>query len=211
MRFGIVLLTTAFVLVSTPVAFADETAPDCESTQPWIGYTSTTAVRDTYNQDLGHPGDLNVCEGEHWDGQDTVRSDQAEASCTGTVNADPNALFAGICSDNGAADGWSESNPLTPLGLRVSSDGTNAVYVGTNIVLVGKAVLYVDHSAVAVYVEDNTPTNALATVVSAPRVTQGHVDETDCDQATYQDGAINHTAACGRDNTAITVEHAVLA
>jgi hypothetical protein len=119
----------------------------------------------------------------------------------------------GVCGEQDVNTGAGD-DPLTPLGLRVTSaDGGDgrSTYVGTNIALVGRAALYVDEGTVAVYLRDNTVGNALATVVSAARLTQGHVEETDCDQATYQAGAEAGDARCGRDNTAITVEHGLLA
>lgn len=208
MRTTILLLAAAFVAVSVPLAAADETAPDCESDQPWIGYRSTLTARDVYYANAPEQGQsLNVCEGEHWDGQDTVQDDAP--TCTPAVSADPADLFVGMCTGPDI-NGPVGDDPTNPLGLRVSSTGDNA-YVGTNIALVGRAAVYVDSSTAAVYVRDNTIGNVLATGVSAPGITRGYVSENDCDQDTYQTGAMNDDRTlCGRDNTAITVEHGLL-
>jgi hypothetical protein len=184
-----------------PLAAADATNPDCEANQPGTGSGRTAPAWTLVQDDLGLP--VNSCEGEHWDGQDPV-SDQP-GPCTGNVNADPSDFAAAVCTGPNGPTGNAADDPLNPLGVRVTSDG-DQVYVGTNILLVGKAVVYADSDTVAVYIHDNTPTNVLASVVSAPRITQGHVSEADCDQATYQAGAENGDARCGRDNTAITVE-----
>lgn len=201
MRTVIVLLATAFVLVGMPLAAADETTPDCEAGQPGTGYGRTAPAWTLIQDDLGLP--VASCEGEHWDGQDSVSSQPG--SCAGSVNANPSDLIVGLCTGPGGPNGDAGDDPLNPLGLRITSDGSQ-FYVGANIVAVGKAVVYADGNTAAVYLRDNTPPNVLATLVSAPRITQGHVSEADCDQATYQAGAENGDARCGRDNTAITVE-----
>ena len=208
MRIGIVLLATTLLTVGAPLAIADETAPDCEANQPWIGYARTQPVADTYNNDAGAPGGLSTCEGEHWDGQDSL--DSTAGSCATATNTDPNALHVNFCGFQDPNAGSGE-DPTNPLGIRVSADsGETQLYTGANIALVGRAALYVDDGTAAVYLRDNTPLNVLATAVSAPRVTQGHVSEQDCDQETYQRGAETGSAECGRDNTAITVTHELL-
>lgn len=206
MKIGIVLLAASFVVVGLPLATASEDNPDCESNQPWIGYRTTAPVRDTYTA-MGAPGGLNPCEGEHWDGQDSTNS--ANPGCTPSASPDPADAYVIYClgPDPNAMTG---EDPLNPLGVRVSSDGSES-YVGANIVLVGRVVVYVGPDAVGVYLRDNTPGNLLATVISAARVTQGYVSENDCDQSLYQQGAMSGTPLCGRDNTAITVEHGLLA
>ena len=207
MKLSIMLLATCLVVVATPLATADETDPDCEDNQPWIGYSRTDPVRNVY-QAQGSPLGLALCEGEHWDGQDTVQSDQP-ANCNAPVNPDPNDLFVGYClgPDPNSMEG---GNPLNPLGLRVGAkDG--AVYASANIGLVGRAAVYTDDSTTAIYLRDNTPGNVLATVVSTARITTGYVDENDCPQSVYQAGAYAPPSSCGRDNTAITLEHGLLA
>lgn len=209
MRTTIILLAAAFVLVGVPFAAADESDPDCEADQPWIGYRTTGPVRSVYYTNAPAPlNTVNTCEGEHWDGQDSVQPDQS-TTCTPSANPDPADFFVGSClnADPNTALG---EDPTNPLGFRVSTDGSQ-VYTAANIALVGRAAVYVGQDSAGVYLRDNTPSNVLATVVSSARVTQGYVDETDCSQATYQEGAMTGTPLCGRDNTAITVEHGLLA
>ena len=202
MRLTIILFAAALTL-AFPVAAADEADPDCESGQPWLGYRTSMPVRGTiYNNTPITQDSLNTCEGEQWDGQDTV-SDEG-ASCDPTVNADPSDLFVGRCLGANPNDAIG-NDALNPLGVRVASDGS-AVYAAANIALVGRAAVYTDGGTTAVYLRDNTEGNVLASAISALRITQGYVDETDCDQAVYQDGAMTGTPKCGRDNTAITVE-----
>ncbi|HET6405415.1 MAG TPA: hypothetical protein VFH78_12280 [Candidatus Thermoplasmatota archaeon] len=206
MRSIIVLLAASMTLVGMPVAAADEAHPDCEDGQPLVGYRSTLFLRDLLE---GNPAGLYACEGEHWDGQDTVQGDEA-ASCTPTVSAVPDDLFVAFCqgSDPNAAPSLDASQPLA---VRVGSANYEEAYASTNIGGVGRAVLYVGPEMTAVYVRDNTPGNVLATAVSAPGITQGYVSENDCDQATYQGGAMaGDRTRCGRDNTAVTVQYARL-
>lgn len=199
----IVLLASFLTFGAIPLAAADETAPDCEDDQPSIGYGSAgaAAFRDLMNA-TNHPADLFVCEGEHWDGQDTVQPDQSP-TCNPSVNAVPDDLFVGMCMGTDP-NGHESANPLNPLAFRAGSTGDES-YAAFSIGFVGRAAVYSGDGVAAVYLRDNTPGNALATVVSAPRITQGFVDENDCSQAVYQAGAMNPPSDCGRDNTAITV------
>lgn len=219
-----IVLATFLVLSAVPLAAADQNHPDCEDSvtydsspdpgsqpetgpQPGIGYTTTQAFWEGWQDDLGSPGGIFVCEGEHWDGEDTVQDDQGAP--LGTARLDPDDLFIGVCSSPDMNDDPS-ADPTCP-GVRVSSDGAHH-FVGANVPLVGRAIVYADDSTVAIYLRDNMIANVLATVVSAAGITQGHVDENDCDQETYQSGAMQRDRSlCGRDNTAITVEHALLA
>lgn len=203
-KLTLALTTSMLLLGMAPVALAAENAPDCESTQPWIGYTTTTSVQSFYENDLGAPGGLYVCEGEHWDGQDTVAPGSGNSCGTYADSVSPSSIAVGNCM---YADAKPRADALNaqPLGFRVSSDGSQQ-YLGVDIALVGQAVLYHGNGMVGVYLRDNTPVNGLATVVSAPGITKGYVSENDCDQATYQQGAMtNDRTLCGRDNTAITV------
>lgn len=197
-----ILLAITICSVGLPLVAADEGNPDCEDDQGLIGYGSTDFLRDTFAQNNAW-----VCEGEHWDGQDTVQPDQSP-TCSPTTNLDPADLFVGYCAgaDPNTMRG---DDPLTPLGVRASSDGSQ-VYASTNIALVGRAAAYVGPGTIAVYLRDNTLGNLLATVVSAPRITQGYVDENDCSQSVYEYGAYHGNSQCGRDNTAITVEFPTL-
>lgn len=199
MKISIVLLAIALTVVGVPLAAADETDPDCEAGQPGIGYRTLAVVWDSV-------GSKPICEGEHWDGQDPINS--GSTSCSATV--DPEQLLVGVCLEQDP-NTMSGEDAANPVGLRVSSDGEDEVYTAANIVLVGRAVVYVGPDMAAVYLRDNTPGNVLATVVSTARITQGYVSENDCDQAVYQEGAQTQTPLCGRDNTAITVLFPALA
>ena len=207
MRTIIVLLAASMTLVGLPLAAADEGAPDCEPGQPLIGYRSTLFIRDMLVAQ-GLDDNLYVCEGEHWDGQDTVQGDQT-ATCAGpSVNAVPSDLFVAFCqgADPNTAPSLSTDQPL---GVRAGSSNLNEVYTSVNIGGVGRAALYLGPNSAAIYLRDNTPGNVLANVVSAARITQGFPDELDCDQTTYHNGAMTPPSQCGRDNTAITIEYAL--
>lgn len=224
MRTLIILLAAAFVAVGMPLAAADESHPDCEDEvtwtdkdgnthtgpQPWIGYRSTETVRAIYyNNAPGPLSTINACEGEHWDGQDTVQDDEPVSCPTPAVKPAADDLFINMCLGANPGDA-STDDPLNPLGLRVSYNGSDA-YVGLNIGLVGQVVLFANDESAAVYVRDNTVGNVLATIVSSAGITRGFVSENDCNQSTYQKGAMeNDRSLCGRDNTAITVEHGLL-
>ena len=237
------IVAAAVALVSAPLVAAEEhgeTNADCE--QPyWIGYTTTQTIRSTY-YDLVTDEDpqVNTCEGEHWDGQDSVAPGHNPGGGEGCfltpstaanggddvahcMNADPNAGSASPTSGNGQL-----------VVFRVSTKRTSSsaeAYVGLDIALVGRVALYngactdangpglegeakcaETGTRTATYLRDNTDqatsgTNVLATLVSAAGLTKGHPSEADCDQATYQQGAVeNRRDLCGRDNTAITVE-----
>ena len=193
-------------LVGVPLAAADEGHPDCEPGQPLIGYASTLFIRDfLVNQGLAD--NAFVCEGEHWDGQDTVQADET-STCTPSVEPSPTDLFVAMCQGADPNSGPS-LEPTQPLGVRVSSANANEVYTSVNIGGVGRAAVYVGPSESAIYLRDNTPGNLLASAVSALRITQGYPSENDCSQATYQSGAFNPPSQCGRDNTAITVHYAL--
>jgi len=179
-----------------------------------MGYNPNTAALKAAYTAAGAPGGLNVCEGEHWDGQDSVNSGGSQpAECGGAaVSPDPNNLHVNRCM--GSDPNSMASNDATnPLGVRVSASGSSA-YTAVNIADVGRAVLFVDDGTVAVYLRDNTITNGenvLATAVSAAGITRGTPGEADCDQAVYHAGAVAGDRRCTRDNTAITVEHELLA
>lgn len=233
------IVITAVSLMSlalVPLVAADETQPDCEAQQGWIGYTTTRPFTGPIDTFLGDNAHLQVCEGEHWDGQDTVRPGDNPGhtpSCTAAdVTSAPESFFIGNCQNadpNDGAPSTSGTPPTAVLGLRVSgataADG-GAVYVIADIYGVGKAGTYADactgcgataDTLAGVYVEDNTNqiglNNILATVVSSAGITRGYVDEGDCAQGdgqtpgTYQYGAeTGDRQQCGRDNTAVSAE-----
>lgn len=219
MKTTITLLAASLILVGVPFAAADQTTndtkADCGPNQAWIGYTSTAFLRDFYNNGLGKPAGLNTCEGEHWDGQDSVQPGQnpgSTAPCAGSDVQGPESFFVGLCRSPDPTSPASAFDTLTPVALRVSGKSGGAAYqeayTAVDIFLVGQAVLYVGHcdagasglegdsscdgarqTRTGVYLRDNTPPNALATAVSAAGVTKGYVSEGDCDQATYEKGA----------------------
>jgi len=203
MKISMTILAASVLLASAPLVAADETNPDCEADQQWIGYDEQEANTAT----IGALAPLYVCEGEHWDGQDTVRGgESATSDCLTAVNVDPSGNVD-LCM--GADPNQGEADPIdgaSPVALRVSTSGSQ-VYTGANIFSVGRAVVYTDGSGmVAVYLRDNTPTNLLAQAISAPGITQGTPGDADCDQETYAEGAnTNNRDLCTRDNTAITV------
>jgi len=212
-----VALITMLVVAGAPFAAADEeseTKPDCEDGQGWVGYTTTDSLEESFASFFG-ADTLTPCEGEHWDGQDTVRSDDPNGSdpCLGS-DVDPESSWAAYCmaSDpNGNTFGVT-----TPVAFRVSTDSTgdgNAAYTGVYISNVGWASAYqqcnadCSESTTAAYIRDDSVGNVLAAAVSAAGITRGYPSEGDCDQETYQEGAENNNRElCGRDNTAITVE-----
>lgn len=233
----ITLLAASLVSVGVPVAVGAEDKADCEPTQGWIGYTSTKPIKD-FVEEFALPVVVFPCEGEQWDGQDNVQP--GEGGEFGTACAPPRVApgeggtsgFVGACMNANPNDGGADAPGLKPLGTRVSwrTTGANAeVYVGVDIALVGRAVVYTGacqegsrglegdeqcdgqaQSRTGAYVRDNTlggQENYLATIVSMPGITKGYVKEGDCDQATYQKGAeTGNRDLCGRDNTAIGLD-----
>lgn len=236
-KLSIALLCASLVVVALPLVSADETKADCESGQGWAGYTQTDPARELYHSIFvtGTDPTVDNCEGEHWDGQDSVY--RSDADHQGTPGCGPVLSTSGATSLNSCA-GWDDAqngpspDPTTngrALDLRLSVRQTNdgaEVYVLTDIAVVGRAAVYdgvcsgsgaglegatacsgslQDRSAV--FLKDNTPGELLATVVSAIGLTKGHAADGDCDQATYQHGAeTGDRSLCGRDNTAITVD-----
>lgn len=221
MRFGTMLLCTTLI-AAMPLAVAAENHPDCEPGQAWIGYNPNTAAVGAFIANNA-PGNLKVCEGEHWDGQDSINGQTAggaetqPADCDGALQSNPDDLHANRCmaSDPNQMPG---NDPTNPLGFRVSKRG-DASYAALNIADVGRVVVYVDDDTAAVYLRDNTVTNGenvLAQIVSAPGITRGNPGEADCSQQTYREGAeapanSPDSRKCTRDNTAITVHHTLLA
>ena len=207
-------------LASLPIAVADEAAADCEDEQPWIGYRTSEPVRAAARPALEGMGiGLEACEGEQWDGQDAVEPDWT-ASCTGSVEPDPDGANAGICmgADPNAMSG---DEVTTPVGVRASTAEREA-YLGTNVLLVGRVALYAgtcgegepglegDASCdgarevrTGLYARDNTPGNILATLGQCTRWIICYVSESDCSHDTYVRGAMDPPSQCGRDNTAL--------
>lgn len=231
-KLTITFLTASLLLVGAPLGAAEEhtneTHADCEENQGWIGYTTTRPYTDIVDAVLGQDADVLVCEGEHWDGQDTVRGEEPGRGPTGCQMISPeDGLFVGNCLPTDPNNG-APAIGQGVLGLRVGArQSTTEAYVGADIYGVGKAIVFLDPCAAdcgtagllaGVYIEDNTDqilsgTNLLAIVVSAAGVTKGYVAEGDCTQGdaetegTYQYGAeTGKRDQCGRDNTAISVQ-----
>ena len=237
-KITLTLIAVALMSVpAIPLATADETKADCEPGQQWAGYTTTDAARGLAESFIG-ANTLRPCEGEHWDGQDSVQPGKNPGNGVGCNKAqnsvNTNSIFLGSCMapdpNNGGADPLAGNGQ--PVVFRVSylnaGGNTQEAYVALDIALVGRAVVYngecqkgdkglegsstcspagSGQSRTGVYIRDNTPGEVLAQVISAAGVTKGHVSQGDCDQATYKAGANSgDREACGRDNTAITVD-----
>ena len=223
----ITIIAASLTLAALPlVAAASETDAACE--QPyWIGYLTSRTIREAYYGSLG-PSDprMNNCEGEHWDGQDTVAP--GHAGNDGSPCLSTSGTSVSYCMKANPNQGGADINSGNVLLFRVSVKGTET-YVAVDIAGVGRAATYNGACAAGgsleggacggtagtrhgVYARDNTDQvaggqNVLAGAVSALGITRGYASEADCDQATYQKGAEeNNRTLCGRDNTAITVE-----
>lgn len=218
------------------VTWTDENGRENTGPQPWTGYKQTDAARTFfYEATSGTPLYFNNCEGEHWDGQDAASGDYhaSPSPCEQVDPSVPDPEHARVDSCMGADPNDGTSNPLenvgNPVRLRATSvrtQGNEQVYLGAQIGAVGWAVIYLGHCdgsgaglegaascegtnqlRQAVYVRDDTPGDVLATAVSAPGITKGHVSQADCDEGTYMSGAEQGSREyCGRDNTAITLE-----
>jgi hypothetical protein len=184
----------------------------------------------------GNPVLFNACEGEQWDGQDASSASYHPDSdpCNPAFNTDTSHPAAVDCMGSDPNQGT--SNPLAGGGVvrfRVTGDneaGREQLYVAFQIGAVGWAAVYLGECdgtggglendtkcqndathardlRQGVYLRDDTPGNALATVVSSAGLTKGYVSEGDCSQSTYQKGANEgDRRQCGRDNTAIGLE-----
>lgn len=192
--------------LDNPTSRDDETTPQCESSQPWVGYGRTHETRAFYSS-VDRAQRVRTCEGEHWDGQDTVQPDHRPST------AGPACPSAQLPGDGVAVAQCMQPNPnfgeSTILGFRLSTSGTDA-YAAFTIGPLGRAAVSQttseDRSTTGLYLKDNTDGDLLATAVSATRLTRGFVRNGDCSQAQYEAGAYGESPTCGRDNTALTVE-----
>ncbi|GEM_PF-5078010 len=245
-KLTIALLVGTLILGGLHVAAADESKADCEKNvewydangvkhddpQPWAGYKDTDPVRSLFYQadaSEGNPVYFNNCEGEQWDGQDSVSTYHAtDDPCQPDVN--PDATHPAVVQCMGVDPNTGSSNPLggatIPVRLRLTGDNEGSTsqqyYLGVQIGAVGWAVIYLgecnggsglegeascEHGHDAregVYLRDDSPGNPLATVVSSLGLTKGYVSEGDCSEATYMKGAEEgNRRECGRDNTAL--------
>lgn len=151
-KLSIVFLSVALLAVAAP-AIADDTKADCYDDQPWIGYTTTRDVKAFVETTTAGTADITTCEGEHWDGQDSVDdrdSERDSASCTDVGDPSstaPGALYVTNCQPADPNDG-APGVGAGAVGIRVSLEqdgGTQQVYTAGDIFGVGKAVLYVGH------------------------------------------------------------------
>ncbi|HET6405416.1 MAG TPA: hypothetical protein VFH78_12285 [Candidatus Thermoplasmatota archaeon] len=183
---------------------------DCEADQPWIGYARTDGVRALARPALAeHGATFDACEGEQWDGQDSV----VEGTTLSTgLGADPNDA--------------PENDPFAPAAARASVRDASELYLAANVAFAGRVALYAGTCGAGeaglegasacgatrelragLYYRDNTPGNAathlsprcLFSVIGCP------VGEWDCDQATYMRSAYGDPWLCGRDNTAFGI------
>ena len=95
----------------------------------------------------------------------------------------------------------------SPAGARASGQASGAAYASVRVAFVGRVALYADGDMVALYARDDTPSNLIASLLRPPSTIPEPPADSDCDQATYQDGAMAGDQRCGRDNTAVTLEH----
>lgn len=266
---GLLLASTPFM--GTAGAAHDpesEKRADCENAdnQGWVGYNSSRTGRYLYeNVSKGgwkapNPAlaalephvnraitavVVDNCEGEHWDGQDTVNNEgknepttTSDTACTPRVTESAANDFS-LTNCQRADINDNSDTPLNraPLALRLSGKGNGnggyqELYVGLDILLVGRAAVYagtcsdntqgLEGSAScdsrdsathgrqtrgAVYLRDNTPQNILAQVVSSAGITRGEAGDGDCSQEKYNQGVEEgRRDLCTRDNTAITVD-----
>lgn len=270
-RLTLALLTASLLFAGAPFAGAthddsSEKRADCENAdnQGWIGYNSSRTARQLYeNASKGNNvivGDSTVdpvlnkaltlvivdnCEGEHWDGQDTVNNETTDEptttndpTCTPKLSETAaNDFSVTNCQRADINDNVDGPTGRAPLGWRVSGKGSGdgkhqELYVGLDILLVGRAAVYVgtcsdgtkglegaekcdsQSSAAhgratrsAVYLRDNTPDNRLAFIVSSAGITRGEAGEADCSQEAYYQGVEEgNRSRCQRDNTALTVD-----
>lgn len=165
------LVACLCALPAIHLAAADETKADCENNvnytdangnpasgpQPWAGYAQTDSVKDLVGGTVGYDTVRN-CEGEQWDGQDSVQGGQDPTNgggnnAAGCNKADvvrtANGAFVGSCAapdpNQGAADPLGGSG--MPVVFRVSylnaGGHTQEFYVATDIADVGRASTYV--------------------------------------------------------------------
>lgn len=254
-RMTLAFITASMLLAAAPLVGATHDAQsqkraDCENAdnQGWIGYHSSRTARQLYeNASKTAPFNSAVvdnCEGEHWDGQDSVNNDAqneptttSETQCAPKVSESATGDFSVTqCQRADINEGGDGPLGRTPLALRLSGKGSGdgkyqEVYVGTDIMLVGRAAVYAgtcsdgtqglegaaqcDSQSTAhgrqartgAYVRDNTPGNVLAVIVSSAGITRGEAGEGDCSQERYYQGVEeNRRDLCTRDNTAITAE-----
>ena len=153
-KLSIAFLAACLFTVAIPAAIADETKADCEDTQPWIGYTSTTSVRDfvdAFMEGVRPGSEADVCEGEQWDGQDTVQPEESGANsppCNeGPFQTADGGLFVSNCMDaDPETQGEYAGLGLNAVRARASTsnlqEGSKEAYVALDIFAVGRVIVY---------------------------------------------------------------------
>ncbi len=223
MKLTTTLLALGLVLAA-PAAFADEKHPDCEEYQDTYFYPDNT---DEEGNRQKNPEKTRVCEGEHWDGQDTTNSSDEPTQATTDGENTYVSLFAYKDPESPDVD---QNGVLDAFHMRLSMDGSEHVYFYGGLYGVGETAADVNTAdkRAAWYGKDGTNQgplgpvwmeiidlynrddadadgadgNFIAWVVGeSGMLPQGMATgENDCTQHEYQ------TSDCTRDNTAITME-----
>lgn len=178
-RTTIAFLALGLVVAGVPFAGAThdgsaQSRTDCENAdnQGWIGYNSSRTGRYVYENatdgqqksGLGDAVDgpmnraftlvkMDNCEGEQWDGQDSVNNARdneptdTESNCARLSETDPRDFAFTNCQRADINDNRDGPTGRAPLGLRVSGKGSGdgkhqEAYVGLDIALVGRAAVY---------------------------------------------------------------------
>lgn len=181
-RMTLAFIAASMLLAGVPLVGAthdpgSEERADCENAdnQGWIAYNNSRTVRYLYENassgdastGLGAEADgvankaltvvvFDNCEGEHWDGQDSVNNDPetneptttSETQCAPKVSeTSANDFSVTQCQRANINDGGDGPLGRTPLAARASGKGSGdgkyqEVYVGLDIMLVGRVAAY---------------------------------------------------------------------
>ncbi len=224
MKFTLISLILGLALAA-PLALADEAHPDCEEYQTTYAYPEN---RDESGDRQPVEDKPRICEGEHWDGEDTTASPDTETHALADADGVYVSLFTGKdpvtpdAEENGATDAFH-----TRLSIQMT-DGVHVYYYGA---LYGLGEMATDASSTgkygAIWLKDGTNQGPLGPIWEAfirginNDADEGGADgnllawivgdlgllpqgmktgEDDCTQVEYQ------TSDCERDNTAMTIE-----
>jgi hypothetical protein len=165
-RSTLALLAASMLLAAVPLSGAthdpdSEKKADCENAhnQGWIGYNNSRTVRYLYeNASKTSPfstATVDNCEGEHWDGQDSVNNganneptSTSETQCAPKASeTSPTDFSVTQCQRADINDNGDGPLGRTPVGARASGKGSGdgryqEVYVGLDIMLVGRVATY---------------------------------------------------------------------
>lgn len=121
----LVALLPPVLLLAPPSAGADEAKADCEPGQAWIGYGTTDPIRETW-ESIPPPIGLRNCEGEHWDGQDSVEPTRAPPTSPPCLEADVDqangVVYVAYCLGSDPNDGSASLLGLHPTRHRLTVD-----------------------------------------------------------------------------------------